>query len=82
MAIPCQIFKVKFLGYFLRDLVNRVIYLDNDVHNMFDAYTAGWTSFHEKEEVEQWYQKAGFDYIVESHLNRTSLYCIGRKIHD
>jgi len=82
MAIPCQTFKIKFFGYFIRDLITRVIYVDDDVHNLFDAYTAGWTSFYEKNEIEHWYHNMGFDHIVESHINHTSLYCIGRKLHE
>jgi SAM-dependent methyltransferase len=79
-AIPCQIFRIKFFGAWIDDFVNRFIYVGADVHNMFDAYTAGFTSFHEKDEVEQWYRNVNFDCVVEAHLNRTSLFCIGRKL--
>jgi len=80
IAIPCQIFRIKLLGSYMADVVQRIIFVSCNVHNMFDAYTAGWTSFHEKTEVEEWYQNIGFDCVVESQLNHTSLYCIGRKI--
>jgi SAM-dependent methyltransferase len=82
ISIPCQIFRIKLFGPFMLDLINRLIFISPNVHNMFDAYTAGWTSFHEKNEVEQWYQNAGFDSVVESQLNHTSLFCIGRKLND
>lgn len=77
-AIPCQLFRIKFFGPWMADLVTRFVFVSSNVHNMFDAYTAGFTSFHDRREVEQWYREAGFDHVVEEHLNRTSLYCIGR----
>ena len=80
IAIPCQIFRIKFFGPWMLDLINRFIFVSPDAHNMFDAYTAGYTSFHEKSEVEEWYRVNGFDCVVESHLNHTSLFCIGRKM--
>ena len=49
---------------------------------MFDAYTAGYTSFNEKDEVEQWYRANGFECVVESQSNHTALFCIGRKTND
>lgn len=80
IAIPCQIFRIKFFGPWMLDFINLFIFVSPDVHNMFDAYTAGYTSYHEKREVEEWYRKTGFDCVVESQLNHRSLYCIGRKI--
>jgi SAM-dependent methyltransferase len=80
VAIPCQLFRIKFIGPWTCDFVTRFVFVSSDVHNMFDAYTAGFTSFHERREVEQWYKEAGFDYVVEEHLNRTSLFCIGRAL--
>jgi SAM-dependent methyltransferase len=78
VAIPSQIFRIRFLGPWMLDFVTRFVFVSPDVHNMFDAYTAGWTSFHDKQEVECWYREAGMDCVVESRLNNTSLYCIGR----
>jgi SAM-dependent methyltransferase len=80
VAIPCQIFRIKFFGPWMSDFVTRFVFVSADVPNMFDAYTAGWTSFHEKQEVEQWYRNIGFDCVVEARLNYTSLFCIGRAI--
>ena len=80
IAIPSQVFRIKFLGPWMLDFIDRFIFISPDVHNMFDAYTAGYTSFHDRKEVEQWYHSAGFDCVVESQLNHTDLYCIGRRI--
>jgi SAM-dependent methyltransferase len=80
IAIPCQLFRVPFFGPWMLDFITRFVFISYDVHNMFDAYTAGYTSFHEKREVEEWYRSNGFDCVVESQLNHTSLYCIGRRI--
>lgn len=82
IAIPCQIFRIKFFGPWMLDFIDRFIFVEPDVHNMFDAYTAGYTSFHEKSEVEEWYRTNGFDCVVESQLNHTSLFCLGRKVYD
>lgn len=78
-AVPAQAFRLKFFGPWMLDFVTRVVFVSPDVHNMFDAYTAGWTSFHDKQTVEGWYRENGMDCVVESQLNHTSLYCIGRK---
>ena len=80
VAVPCQAFKVPFLGPWALDFVTRFVFVSPDVHNMFDAYTAGFTSFHDKSEVEEWYKQAGFDCVVEERLNRTSLFCIGTRL--
>ena len=80
IAIPCQIFRIRFFGPWMLDLIDRLVFVSPDVHNMFDAYTAGYTSFHEREEVQEWYRANGFDCVVESQLNHTALLCIGRKI--
>jgi SAM-dependent methyltransferase len=82
VAIPSQIFRIKFFGPWMLDFVNRLTFVSPDVHNMFDAYTAGYTSFHEKDEVEQWYRANGFECVVESQSNHTALFCIGRKTND
>lgn len=80
VAVPCQVFRVKLIGSWLSDLVNRFVFVSSNVHNMFDAYTAGWTSFHDKAEVEQWYRRQDYDCVVVSQNNHTSLYCIGRRL--
>ena len=80
MAIPAQLFRIKFFGPWMSDLINRCVFVSPNVHNMFDAYTAGYTSFHERQEVEQWYRNAGFDCAVEERINRTSLHCIGQRV--
>ena len=80
IAIPCQIFRIRFFGPWISDLLNRFVFVSHDVHNMFDAYTAGYTSFHDKTEVQDWYHSNGFDCVVESQQNHTALFCIGRKV--
>lgn len=81
IAIPGQVFRVKFFGPWMCDFITRFIFVSHNVHNMFDAYTAGWTSFHEKEEVEQWYRDNGMDAVVESQVNHTVINCIGRRVN-
>ena len=80
IAVPGQIFRIKFIGPWMNDFVCRFIFVSADVHNMFDAYTAGYTSFHERREVEQWYRNAGFDCAIDERINRTSLNCIGQRV--
>jgi len=80
VAIPCQVFRIRFFGPWMLDFISRFVFISYDVHNMFDAYTAGYTSFHDRREVEDWYRSNGFDCVVESQSNHTALYCIGRKI--
>jgi SAM-dependent methyltransferase len=82
IAIPSHIFRIKFFGPWMLDFVNRLIFVSPDVHNMFDAYTAGYTSFHDRDEIENWYRSHGFDCVVESQQNHTALYCIGRNRSD
>jgi SAM-dependent methyltransferase len=79
IAIPCQVFRIPFFGPWMLDFIGRFVFVSYDVHNMFDAYTAGYTSFHKKSEVEEWYRSNGFDCVVDSQLNHTQLYCIGRR---
>ena len=62
-------------------MVNRFVYFGS-YHNMYDAYTAGFTSFHAPEEVESWYHKNGFSCAIAVRQNRTALYCIGQKVTD
>jgi len=80
VSIPCQIFRVKQVGPWLSELMNRFIFVSADVHNMFDAYTAGYTSFHERGEVEQWYRDCQFDCVVSPANNYTAIFCIGRRL--
>jgi SAM-dependent methyltransferase len=80
VAIPAQVFRIKYFGYLMKDLVCRFIFVSPNVHNMFNAYSNGYTSFHERSEVERWYRKVGFDCAVEEYDNRTSLYCIGQRV--
>jgi len=80
LSIPYYILRsIKVLGPWIMDLMLRFVFIGN-VHNMYDAYTAGYTSFHTRDEVEEWYRTAGFEAVIESRLRGTALYCIGRKM--
>lgn len=71
--------RIPVLGPFVLSVSNRVVYIGT-YHNMYDAYTAGYTSFHSPEEVEGWYHQAGFSCHVDVRQNRTALYCSGQKV--
>ena len=73
--------RIPLFGATLISLLNRFIYFGN-YHNMYDAYTAGFTSFHSPEEVENWYHQSGFSCNIGVHQYRTALYCIGQKVAD
>jgi SAM-dependent methyltransferase len=80
VAIPAQVFRIKWFGYWMKDLVCRFVFVSHDVHNMFNAYASGYTSFHERREVERWYRNVGFDCAIDECDNRTGLLCIGQKV--
>lgn len=73
--------RVPLLGPVCVAWVNKVIYWGN-YHNMFDAYTAGFTSFHAPEEVEAWYHRNAFSCTISVQQQRTALYCLGQKVSD
>lgn len=73
------ILRIPYLGSFISSLLNKFIYLGG-YHNMFDAYSAGYTSFHSPEEVESWYHQNGFSCHIDVRQNRTALYCSGIKV--
>jgi SAM-dependent methyltransferase len=83
--VPALVFevlrRVPLLGAMLISLVNRVVYFGN-YHNMYDAYTAGHTSFHAPEEVERWYHENGFSCAISVRQSRTALYCVGQRVTD
>ncbi len=85
LLIPSVVFeilrRVPLLGPIFIGLVNRVVYFGN-YHNMYDAYTAGYTSFHSAEEVERWYHESGFSCAITVRQNRTALYCVGQRVSD
>lgn len=73
--------RVPLLGPALIALINRVVYFGN-YHNMYDAYTAGYTTFHAPEQVERWYHESGFSCAITVRQHRTALYCVGQRVTD
>ncbi len=54
--------KIPFVGPVLYIAGRQVIFFSPDQHNNYDHYSAGFTSFHRKEEIRQWY--AGWDDVA------------------
>ena len=54
--------KIPFVGPVLYLVGRQVLFFSPDQHNNFDHYSAGFTSFHRKEEIRGWY--AGWDDVV------------------
>lgn len=71
--------RIPIIGPAILLTINKVVYLGT-YHNMYDAYTAGFTSFHSPEEVEGWYHQSGFSCHVDVRQSRTALYCSGQKV--
>jgi len=47
--------KIPFLGPMLYLMGRQVLFFSPDQHNNFDHFSAGFTSFHRKEEIRAWY---------------------------
>jgi SAM-dependent methyltransferase len=73
--------RIPLLGTAILSIINRWFYIGG-FHNMYDAYTAGFTSFHSPEEVEDWYHTAGFSCHVDIRQYRTALYSSGQRVRD
>ena len=73
--------RLPLLGPALIALVNRFVYFGN-YHNMYDAYTAGFTSFHSADEVERWYHEHGLSCAIGVRQCGTALYCFGQRVTD
>ena len=54
--------KTPFVGPVLYMVGRQVLFFSPDQHNNFDHYSAGFTSFHRKDEIRGWY--AGWDDVV------------------
>jgi len=54
--------KIPFVGPVLYLVGRQAIFFSPDQHNNFDHYSAGFTSFHRKEEIRGWYD--GWDDVV------------------
>ena len=53
---------IPFLGPVLYLVGRQVIFFSPDQHNNYDHFSAGFTSFHRKEEIRAWY--AGWDDVA------------------
>jgi SAM-dependent methyltransferase len=54
-AIGRVLQKIPFVGPMLYMMGRQVLFFSPDQHNNFDHFSAGFTSFHRKEEIRQWY---------------------------
>jgi SAM-dependent methyltransferase len=54
--------KIPFVGPVLYLVGRQVLFFSPDQHNNFDHFSAGFTSFHRKEEIRSWY--AGWDDVA------------------
>jgi SAM-dependent methyltransferase len=54
--------KIPFVGPVLYLVGRQVLFFSPDQHNNFDHFSAGFTSFHRKEEIRGWY--AGWDDVA------------------
>jgi len=54
--------RLPFVGPMLYLMGRQILFFSPDQHNNFDHYSAGYTSFHRKDEVLGWY--AGWDEVV------------------
>lgn len=61
-AVGKLLAKIPFVGPVLYLVGRQVIFFSPDQHNNFDHYSAGFTSFHRKEEIRAWYD--GWDDVV------------------
>lgn len=72
--------RIPIIGPIIIALLNKFIYV-GEYHNIFDAYSAGYTSFHSPEEVEDWYHSNYFSCHIDVKQGRTALYCSGIKLN-
>ncbi len=54
--------RIPFVGPMLYLMGRQILFFSPDQHNNFDHYSAGYTSFHRKDEVLAWYE--GWDDVV------------------
>lgn len=54
--------RIPFVGPLLYLVLRQVLFFSPDQHNNFDHYSAGFTSFHRREEVMEWYR--GWEDVV------------------
>ena len=51
--------KIPFVGPMLYLMGRQILFFSPDQHNNFDHFSAGFTSFHRKEEIRGWYDGLG-----------------------
>jgi SAM-dependent methyltransferase len=70
---------IPFVGPMLYLMGRQVLFFSPDQHNNFDHYSAGFTSFHRKEEIRGWY--AGWDDVAVRYngVASESIYARGRR---
>jgi SAM-dependent methyltransferase len=71
--------KLPFVGPMLYLMGRQVLFFSPDQHNNFDHYSAGFTSFHRKEEIRGWY--AGWEDVAVRYAGvaNESIYARGAK---
>ena len=71
--------KIPFVGPMLYLMGRQVLFFSPDQHNNFDHFSAGFTSFHRKEEVRGWYE--GWDDVAVRYAGvaNESIYARGTK---
>lgn len=71
--------RIPLAGPMGRIMLSQMFYFSADQHNNFDHYSAGFTSFHTREEMEEWYR--GWDDVMVRFSGQASesLYARGTK---
>ena len=71
--------KVPFVGPMLYLMGRQILFFSPDQHNNFDHYSAGFTSFHRKEEIRGWY--AGWEDVAVRYqgVANESIYARGAR---
>jgi SAM-dependent methyltransferase len=71
--------RIPFVGPMLYLMGRQIIFFSPDQHNNFDHYSAGFTSFHRKEEVRSWYD--GWDDVAVRYqgVANESIYARGSR---
>jgi SAM-dependent methyltransferase len=70
---------IPYAGPMLLLMLRQIFYLSSDQHNNFDHYSAGFTSFHRREEVEQWYRGWDDVFVRLNGVAAESIYARGTK---
>ena len=78
-AVGKVLVAIPFAGPLLYLLGRQLVYFEPDRHNTFDHFSAGFTSFHRKDEIRGWY--AGWDDVVvrNAGVANESIYARGAR---